>query len=53
MQMLTELNRAGKTILMVTHENDIAAHARRVVRLRDGMVESDSRNDTRTYAAAY
>jgi putative ABC transport system ATP-binding protein len=48
MQMLRELNRAGKTIIMVTHENDIAAWARRVVRLRDGRVESDVRNDTRT-----
>jgi putative ABC transport system ATP-binding protein len=47
MQMLAELNRTGKTIIMVTHENDIAAWARRVVRLRDGMVESDVRNDTR------
>jgi putative ABC transport system ATP-binding protein len=45
MQMLQELNRAGKTIIMVTHENDIAAWARRVVRLRDGVVESDVRND--------
>jgi putative ABC transport system ATP-binding protein len=45
MQMLRELNRAGKTIIMVTHENDIAAWARRVVRLRDGLVESDVRND--------
>ena len=45
MQMLRELNRAGKTIIMVTHENDIAAWARRVVRLRDGVVESDERND--------
>ena len=48
MQMLVELNRAGKTIIMVTHETEIAAHARRVVRLRDGRVESDTRNDTRT-----
>lgn len=48
MQMLRELNRAGKTIIMVTHENDIAEWARRVVRLRDGRVESDVRNDTRT-----
>jgi len=48
MQMLRELNKAGKTIIMVTHENDIAAWARRVVRLRDGRVESDTRNDTRT-----
>jgi len=48
MHMLRELNRAGKTIIMVTHENDIAEWARRVVRLRDGRVESDTRNDTRT-----
>lgn len=48
MQMLRELNRWGKTIIMVTHENDIAAWARRVVRLRDGRVESDTRNDSRT-----
>ena len=47
MQMLRDLNAAGKTIIMVTHENDIAAWARRVVRLRDGRVESDTRNDTR------
>src|SRR5262245_48922411 len=50
MQMLRELNRVGKTIIMVTHENDIAAWARRVVRLRDGRVESDTRNDTRVVA---
>jgi putative ABC transport system ATP-binding protein len=48
MQMLRELNRGGKTIIMVTHENDIAEWARRVVRLRDGMVESDVRNDTKS-----
>ena len=47
MQTLRELNRSGKTIIMVTHENDIAEWARRVVRLRDGRVESDTRNDTR------
>ncbi len=46
MGMLSQLNKAGKTIIMVTHENDIAAWARRVVRLRDGVVESDVRNDT-------
>lgn len=45
MQLLTKLNQAGKTIIMVTHENDIAAWARRVVRMRDGMVESDIRNE--------
>ena len=52
MQTLRELNRAGKTIIMVTHENDIAAWARRVVRLRDGQVESDTRNDSRTTVQA-
>jgi putative ABC transport system ATP-binding protein len=45
MTLLTDLNRAGKTIIMVTHENDIAAWARRVVRMRDGQVETDERND--------
>jgi len=43
MELLTALNAAGKTIIMVTHENDIAAWARRVIRLRDGRVESDTR----------
>ena len=52
MHMLADLNRAGKTIIMVTHENDIAAWARRVVRMRDGMVESDVRNDERAFARA-
>jgi putative ABC transport system ATP-binding protein len=50
MEMLRDLNRSGKTIIMVTHENDIAAWARRVVRLRDGMVESDTRNDSKSFA---
>jgi putative ABC transport system ATP-binding protein len=48
MQLLTQLNRSGKTIIMVTHENDIAAWARRVVRMRDGHIESDVRNDQAT-----
>jgi putative ABC transport system ATP-binding protein len=45
MRLLRKLNSTGKTIIMVTHENDIAAWARRMVRLRDGHVESDVRND--------
>jgi putative ABC transport system ATP-binding protein len=53
MMMLTKLNQAGKTIIMVTHENDIAAWANRVVRMRDGLVESDERNhQPRTAEAA-
>jgi putative ABC transport system ATP-binding protein len=47
MALLSRLNEAGKTIIMVTHENDIARWARRVVRLRDGLIESDERNDQR------
>jgi putative ABC transport system ATP-binding protein len=45
MRLLRKLNDASKTIIMVTHENDIAAWARRAVRMRDGLVESDVRND--------
>ncbi len=43
MEIFDRLNEEGNTILMVTHEQDIARHARRVVRLRDGLVEKDER----------
>ena len=46
MQLFEELYEAGQTILLVTHEHDIAAHARRSITLRDGLVESDSRKAT-------
>jgi len=41
MAMLDELHAAGQTIILVTHEQYIAEHAQRTVRLRDGMIESD------------
>ena len=41
MRVFADLHGAGQTVVMVTHESDIAAHARRVVVLRDGRVESD------------
>jgi putative ABC transport system ATP-binding protein len=41
MALLEDLYRRGNTIILVTHERDIAAHARRTVRLRDGLIESD------------
>jgi putative ABC transport system ATP-binding protein len=41
MDMLGKLNDAGKTIIMVTHEDDIAQHAKRVIRMRDGHVIED------------
>lgn len=44
MALFDELWRAGNTVILVTHEEDIARHARRIVRLRDGLVESDEVN---------
>ena len=41
MRVFADLHGAGQTVIMVTHESDIAAHAERVVVLRDGRVESD------------
>jgi len=44
MGLFDEIHKAGNTVIMVTHEEEIAAHAHRVIRLRDGVVESDTRN---------
>ena len=41
MQLLTELNAAGTTIVVITHEEEIAEYAGRIVRLRDGIISSD------------
>jgi putative ABC transport system ATP-binding protein len=41
MDLFGELNRRGQTLLMVTHEEEIAAHARRLIRMRDGRIEHD------------
>ena len=43
MLLFEELYRMGNTILLVTHEDDIANHARRIIRLRDGEIESDAK----------
>jgi len=43
--LLDTLNEAGKTIIMVTHETDVGDRARRIVRLRDGEIQSDVRQD--------
>ena len=43
MELLTELNREGKTIIMVTHELEIAAFAKRQIVIRDGVISSDSK----------
>ncbi|MDJ0758589.1 MAG: ABC transporter ATP-binding protein [Woeseiaceae bacterium] len=42
MELFTELNDGGQTILMVTHEEEIAAYAKRLIRMRDGKIEQDT-----------
>ncbi len=41
MELFEDLYQRGNTIILVTHERDIAAHARRTVHLRDGLIEMD------------
>lgn len=48
MGLFEEIHRQGNTIIVVTHEEDIAKHAHRIVRLKDGFVESDMPNPTIT-----
>ncbi|MEJ5341151.1 MAG: ABC transporter ATP-binding protein [Thermogutta sp.] len=52
MNLFEELNRQGKTIILVTHEPDVGSRARRIIRLRDGRIESITGNTPRTAAHA-
>ncbi|NOT35000.1 MAG: ABC transporter ATP-binding protein [Candidatus Eisenbacteria bacterium] len=47
MAAFAEIWREGNTVILVTHEADVAAHANRVVRMRDGKIESDVRDDSK------
>jgi len=49
MKLFADIHRKGNTILMVTHEEDIARHAHRIIRLKDGVVESDVANPDPIY----
>jgi len=44
LQLFDEIHKAGNTVIIVTHEEDVAEKAHRIIRLRDGQIESDIRN---------
>ncbi len=48
MQLFEQIYKSGNTVIIVTHEEDIANYARRIIRLRDGKIESDTVNEHRT-----
>ena len=48
MQLFEQIYKSGNTVIIVTHEEDIANYARRIIRLRDGKIESDTENEHRT-----
>ena len=48
MQIFTRLNDEGKTVIVVTHEPDIAAYTKRIITFRDGNIMSDVINENRT-----
>lgn len=50
MGLLEEIHAAGNTIIVVTHEEEIANHAHRIIRLKDGLIESDYKNEHITVA---
>jgi putative ABC transport system ATP-binding protein len=43
MDIFQKLNDAGKTIVLITHEPEIAQHAKRIVHVRDGLIQQDER----------
>ena len=49
MKLFADIHRKGNTLVMVTHEEDIALHAHRIIRLKDGEIESDIVNENPVY----
>lgn len=48
LEILRELHTLGRTVILITHDNEIAAQAKRVIRIRDGKVEQDYYNEEKT-----
>ena len=46
MQILDDLHKKGNTIILVTHEDNVARHAHRIIRLFDGKIIEDSKQDS-------
>lgn len=51
MEIFSAIQAAGNTVVLVTHEEDIANYSHRIVRLRDGVIESDRRHNAKTLSA--
>ena len=49
MKLFAEIHTAGNTIILVTHEEEIARHAHRIIKLKDGVIEADYRNPNPIY----
>lgn len=52
LQLFEKLNDEGRTIIMVTHEDEVSEHAKRVIRLRDGLIQTDLQNEDRVIAGS-
>ena len=50
MAIFQEINKEGHTIVMITHEPDIASHARRIITIKDGKVTADKKNTVQKLA---
>ena len=50
MAIFQDLNKQGHTIVMITHEPDIAAHAKRIINIKDGNIISDKINKQQTFS---
>ncbi|PWA10097.1 macrolide ABC transporter ATP-binding protein [Pueribacillus theae] len=52
MELFVQLNKEGKTVIMVTHEEEIANYSKRIITLRDGLIIEDRRNESWVYGKA-